>query len=63
VATPAEHEEVMYFIESHSLMGKGLGYIDIHLLASTFLSNIPLWVLDKRMNEVASSLKIAYSCD
>jgi predicted nucleic acid-binding protein len=32
-AMEAEHEEVMQFIENYRLMGKGLGYIDMHLLA------------------------------
>ena len=31
MAVQAEHEEVMEFIERHRLMGKGLGYIDVHL--------------------------------
>jgi len=61
MATPAEHEEVMCFIENHRLMGKGLGYIDMHLLAAAFLTNIPLWTFDKKMSEVASSLEVAYS--
>jgi len=38
LATPAEHEEVMQFIENYSLMGKGLGYIDMHLLASAIFN-------------------------
>lgn len=33
MAVKAEHEEVLQFIENNQLMGKGLGYIDIHLLA------------------------------
>jgi len=59
-ATHAEHEEVLLFIENHRLMGKGLGYVDAHLLASAFLTDIPLWTLDKRLNEVSSALKISY---
>jgi len=60
MATPAKHDEVMYFIENHCLMEKGLGYIDMHLLAAAFLSNIPLWTFDKKMSEIASSLEVAY---
>jgi len=59
-ATLAEHGEVMQFIESHSLMGKGLGYIDVHLLASAILSRTPLWTLDKRLRQVSSELGLAY---
>jgi predicted nucleic acid-binding protein len=52
----AEHDEVLQFIDNHRLMGSGLGYIDIHLLTSANLTNIPLWTFDKKLHEV--SLKI-----
>lgn len=55
-----EHEEVMKFIEDHALMGKGLGYIDIHLIASAILTEIPLWTVDKKLNEISSKLGMAY---
>ena len=53
MALRAEDDEVIDFIEHHKLMGKGLGYIDIHLLMSARLTKIPLWTLDKRLNDVA----------
>lgn len=56
MASGAEDDEVMQFINDHQLMGKGLGYIDIHLLMSSLLSSIPLWTLDKRLHEAAQSL-------
>jgi len=59
-ALQAEHEEVMQFIQNNSLMGKGLGYIDIHLLASAILSRVPLWTLDKKLKQVSLRLGIAY---
>ena len=60
MAIYAEHEEVMNFIENYHLMGKGLGYIDMHLLASALLTNVSLWTLDKRLIEASSALGIAY---
>ncbi len=60
MAVHAEHEEVIQFIEIHRLMGKGLGYIDMHLLASAILTKVSLWTLDKKLNEVASKMGIAY---
>jgi hypothetical protein len=60
MAIHAEHEEVMNFIGNHLLMGKGLGYIDMHLLASALLTGIPLWTLDKRLNEASSILGLSY---
>ena len=45
----AEHDEVMLFIESNRLMGKGLGYVDVHLLAASVLSGVRLWTHDKSL--------------
>jgi len=56
----ADHEEVLAFIEAHKLMGKGLGYIDVHLLASAALSGLPLWTLDKKLERVAAALRLGY---
>jgi len=53
LASPAE---VLNFIENCRLMGKGLGYVDVHLLASARLTGVPLWTLDKRLSEVAAGL-------
>ena len=56
----ADHEEVMRFIETNRLMGKGLGYVDIHLLASAVLTSVPLWTLDKRLSKSAAILGVTY---
>jgi predicted nucleic acid-binding protein len=58
-AMGAEHEEVMQFIENYRLMGKGLGYIDMHLLASARLTQVPLWTLDQKLHGVAGILELA----
>ena len=60
VAAYVEHEEVMQFIENYSLMGKGLGYVDMHLVASALLTGVPLWTLDRKLNEVSSKLGLGY---
>ena len=60
MAIYVEHEEVMRFIEDHTLMGKGLGYIDVHLIASAILTEIPLWTVDKKLNEISLKLGIGY---
>ncbi|ACM21613.1 toxin, PIN family [Geotalea daltonii FRC-32] len=52
----ADDDEVIRFIDDHKLMGKGLGYIDIHLLMSALLTQVPLWTMDKRLHEVSLSL-------
>jgi predicted nucleic acid-binding protein len=56
----AEHEEVLFFIENNRLMGKGIGYVDAHLIASAVLTGIPLWTLDKKLAQVADDLQIKY---
>ncbi len=56
----ATHEEILAFIESEQLMGKGLGYVDVHLLGSAVLSGVPLWTADRRLAECASALGIRY---
>jgi hypothetical protein len=55
----ATHEEVLHFIEVNRLMGQGLGYIDMHLLASARLSGVPLWTLDRALKTAAASLNVA----
>jgi len=58
----ATHQETMLFIKSRQLMGKGIGFVDVHLLASTQLtSNTQLWTRDKRLGNVAQSLDVAFS--
>ncbi len=55
----ADHEEVMHLIEKYHLMGKGLGYIDVHLLASALLTNISLWTHDKRLTLASTALGVS----
>jgi hypothetical protein len=55
-ATLATDEETMAFIEQHSLMGRGIGYIDAHLCASARLSGALLWTRDKRLRDMALGL-------
>ena len=60
-ATVANHEEVMDMVERHKLFGRGIGYVDAHLLASARLTDDTLlWTLDKKLAAVAAQLAIAY---
>ena len=52
----AEHEEVLSFIENNRLMGKGMGYVDVHLITSAVLTGVPIWTLDKKLAQTADSL-------
>jgi predicted nucleic acid-binding protein len=60
LAMEATHEEVLQFIERNHLMGKGLGYIDVHLCASAILTGVPMWTYDRRLNETNEGLGIEY---
>ena len=52
----ADHHEVLNLIESKHIYGRGIGWVDAHLLASALLSNSKLWTLDKRFSEVVTFL-------
>jgi predicted nucleic acid-binding protein len=54
------HEESLSFIEARKVMRKGLGYIDVHLLASALLTGVSLWTLDKKLDKVAGELQCRY---
>jgi len=56
-----EPHEILTFIESRNLMGQGLGYVDIHLLASVLLCNAKLWTHDKSLKVSAKSLSVIVS--
>ena len=58
VAGPAE---VLIFIERNSIAGRGIGYVDLHLLASASLSaETTLWTRDRRLDDLAQALGCAY---
>jgi predicted nucleic acid-binding protein len=57
----ATHDEALYCLEKHNLMGKGIGFIDLHLLASTFLAkNALLWTRDRRLHKLALALNVCW---
>ncbi len=57
----ATHDEVLFFIEHHQLMGTGIGYIDAHLLTASVLHDTTqLWTRDRRMMAVANELDIKF---
>jgi predicted nucleic acid-binding protein len=59
-ASVATDAEVLHFIELHALLGRGIGYIDAHLLAAVQLTaGTELWTNDKRLHDVAVQLGLA----
>jgi predicted nucleic acid-binding protein len=55
-----EFDEFLFYIDKNRLMGKGIGFVDVHLLASAQLTGIPLWTADKRLKSSADQLKLAF---
>ena len=55
LAVPATHGEVLRLIEERKLWGRGIGWVDGHLLASALLSNCRFWTLDSQLDRVAGS--------
>lgn len=61
-AVVADHDEVMAFIDRYTLFGRGIGYIDAHLLASVRLTpDASLWTRDRRLHGIAAERAIAAS--
>ncbi len=61
-APTATDSEALAFIECRPLMGRGIGYLDVHLLASTALhGDARLWTRDRRLSEVAEEIELAFA--
>ena len=59
-AIVATEAEVLGFIDRHALFGRGVGYVDAHLLAATRLTaGAELWTNERRLNAVADALGLA----
>lgn len=63
-APEASNAEVMTFIESNKLMGKGIGFVDAHLLAAVALAaDARLWTHDRSLDRASTKLRLAYAPD
>jgi hypothetical protein len=61
-AVVANSDEVLGFIDRHELHGRGIGYVDVHLLASTALTDgAKLWTRDRRLRAAAVDLGLAHA--
>ena len=60
LAPTIEFDEYIFFIERNRLMGIGIGFVDVHLLASAQLTKIPLWTADRRLKSAATKLDLVY---
>lgn len=60
-ARPVSHDEVVALVRQRELRGRGLGWIDVHLLASALVERLRLWTADTALIAAAGELNIAYA--
>ena len=60
-APVATHGEVVLLVRERRLHGRGIGWIDAHLLASALVGHLKLWTADPRLAMLAKEFGIAYS--
>ena len=59
-AAMVSHREVVAFVRDRGLHGRGVGWIDVHLLASAVVGRLQLWTDDPRFSAVANEVGVAY---
>ena len=60
-ATVASHDEALSLVETRGLDGTGVGWVDVHLLASALMEGCTLWTRDRRLRKVSEDLGVASS--
>jgi predicted nucleic acid-binding protein len=60
MAVVATDAEVRHLVEKRRMWGRGLGWVDAHLLASAILSPCRLWTLDRALRKAALELGVAW---
>jgi hypothetical protein len=53
-----ENEEIMNFLDARRMYGRGIGWVDAHLLASTLLTGCAIWTFDKPLRRAAAALNV-----
>src|SRR5260370_1648601 len=54
------HRDVVEFVRDRDLQGRGVGWIDVHLLASALVGRLQVWTADPRFSAIANEIGIAY---
>ncbi len=54
------HSDVVAFVRDRRLHGRGIGWIDAHLLASALVGRLKLWTIDPALATLAKELRISY---
>ncbi len=58
-STTIDLDEYLHFVSSHRIIGKGIGFVDIHILASAYIDSNFLWTLDKKLHALAIKMKLS----
>ena len=53
------HADVVAFVRGRRLHGRGIGWIDAHLLASSLVGRLTLWTTDPRLAALARALGVS----
>ena len=59
-APVVSHEEVVAFVRDRRLHGRGVGWVDAHLLASALVGRLKLWTSDPSLESLANEVGVAY---
>lgn len=60
-APKVDDDEILFFVERHKLMGRGLGLVDVHLPASTTIGGDSIWTTDNSLRIAARNMGIEFS--
>ena len=60
-APTVSHADAVAFVRARRLQGRGIGWVDVHLLASVIVGRLRLWTIDPRLSTVATELAVAYA--
>jgi len=60
VLSAIDPEEFLLFVDQNHLAGIGLGFVDVHLLASARLAAVTLWTADRRLRQAAARMQLAW---
>ena len=60
MAPTVEFDEFLFFIDRNHMMGQGVGFVDVHLLASAQLAEVLLWTADKKLKSSADQLELTF---
>jgi hypothetical protein len=55
------HHEVVEFVRERRLFGRGVGWIDVNILASAMIGGFHVWTADPRFFTLANELRVGYA--